>query len=87
MENLNDGRKFKIERILEEYDKRKAQKEVAEMFGMEIQHVSWVTQKNNYKHTRKITDENKREDEKISPVIVFERFDFLDQYPMANFQK
>lgn len=87
MKNSNDERKFKVERILEEYEKRKTQKEVAEMLKMEIQDVSWVTQENNYKHTRKITPENRREGEKISPAIVFERFDFLDKYPMENFQK
>lgn len=82
-----DNREFKIQRILEEYDKRKTQKEVAEMFSMEIKHVSWVTQENNYKHTRKITQENRKEDELIRPIIYLGDFAFLDKYPVENFKK
>ncbi len=84
---IMDERSFKIERILEKYDKRKTQKEVAEMFGMDIKHVSWVTQKNAYKHTRKITPENRKENERISPIIFLEEYEVLDQYPIENFQK
>lgn len=86
MDKIYEERKFKVERILEEYDKRKTQNEVAEMFGMSIEHVSWVTQENNYKHTRKITEENRKKDEVIRPVIFWNQFEYLDQYPIENFK-
>lgn len=86
MDKIYEERKFKVERILEEYDKRKTQNEVAEMFGMSSTHVSWVTQENNYKHTRKITEENRKEDEMIRPVIFWNQFEYLDQYPIENFK-
>lgn len=87
MQELIKDRAFKIDRILEEYDKRKTQKEVAEIFSMNIVHISWVTQKCNYKHTRKITQENRREDELIYPLLLLDEFEFLDQYPIENFRK
>ncbi len=86
MGTLINDRAFKIDRILEEYDKRKTQKEVAEMFDMSITHVSWVTQQNDYKHTRKITDENIKPGESISPIIDYKEFEYLDQYPIENFK-
>ena len=86
MDKIYEERKFKVERILEEYDKRKTQNEVAEMFGMSTEHVSWVTQENNYKHTRKITEENRKKDEVIRPVIFWNQFEYLDQYPIENFK-
>jgi hypothetical protein len=89
MSNLAEERKFKIDRIVEEYNKRKTQKEIAEMFGMNIKHVSWVTQLNNYKHTRKITGDNIREGKKINGIFLYEdeEYAFLDQYPIENFKK
>ena len=47
MDTKNEERKIKMSRIIEEYDKRKTQKEVADKFGMEIKDVSRVTQENN----------------------------------------
>jgi len=87
MGNTNKERNFKIDRIKEEYDKRKTQKEVAEKFDTSIVHVSWVTQLNNYKHTRKITPENKRPEEKIKAFSHLEDYAFLDKYPIENFRK
>lgn len=86
MGKLTDERKFKVDSIIEEYDKRKTQKEVAEMFGMDIKHVSWVTQQNDYKHTRKITNENIKPGESISPIINYDEFGYLDQYPIERFK-
>lgn len=86
MQDLARDRAYKIDRILEEYDKRKTQMEVAIMFQMEIKHVSWVTQENNYKHTRKITQENRKEHEIIKPILCYDDFGFLDQYPISNFK-
>lgn len=82
----SDERKYKVERILEEYDKRNSQEDIARKFGIRAEHVSWVTQMNGYKHTRKITPENRRENEKITPVIFYDDFDFLDVYPIENFK-
>lgn len=87
MNEIYEERKYKIERIIEEYDKRKTQMEVAEIFHMNPKHVSWVTQQNDYKHTRKITPENIKEGESISPIIEYEEFEYLDQYPIENFRK
>lgn len=81
-----EERAYKIDRILEEYDKRKTQQEVAAMFNMSKDHVSWVTQRCNYKHTRKITPENIKPEERISPIINYKEFEFLDQYPIENFK-
>ena len=86
MQNIMDSRKYKIERIIQEYDKRKTQKEVADMFLMDVKHVSWVTQEHNYKHTRKVTQENRKENELINGVIRFDDFEYLDQYPIENFK-
>lgn len=87
MQEFVKDRAYKIDRILEEYDKRKTQMEVAEMFSMDKRHVSWVTQENNYKHTRKITQENRKENELIKPILLLDDFEFLDQYPVENFKK
>lgn len=84
-DKIND-REFKITRIKEEYDKRKTQKEVADMFKMNIKHVSMVTQKNNYIHTRKITQENRKENETINAFTYYDEYEFLDQYPIGNFK-
>ena len=86
MNTVNEERKYKVERILEEYDKRKTQLEVAEMFGIEERYVSWVTQEFNYRHTRKITEENRKEGEIIRPIIEYSKFSYLDQYPIENFK-
>lgn len=81
-----DERRLKNNRIVKEYDKRKSQKEVAEMLGMSIQDVSYVTQLNNYRYTRKITPENRKDGEKNIPTIALEELNFLDKYPIENFQ-
>lgn len=81
-----EERALKVNRILEEYDKRKIQLEVAEMFKMSIKHVSRVTQRCNYIHTRKVTPENIKPKDSISPIIDYEKFEFLDQYPIQNFE-
>lgn len=87
MDTKNEERKIKMSRIIEEYDKRKTQKEVADKFGMEIKDVSRVTQENNYRHTRKITQENRKEDELINPCIKLDELSFLDKYSIENFEK
>lgn len=87
MGDIYEERKRKIERIIEEYDKRKTQVEIAKEFSMNERHVSWVTQGKNYRHTRKITPENIKEGEKINPILLMDDFVFLDQYPMENFIK
>lgn len=86
MDEIYEQRKKKIDRILEEYSKRKSQKTIAEMFNMSQTHVSWVTQKNNYFHTLDLTqcNPNKRA---IKPVIIYKEFEFLDQYPIKDFEK
>ena len=86
MQDIIADREYKNNRILEEYNKRKTQIEVAEMFQMDVKHVSRVTQENNYRHTRKITQENRKEHEVIKPVTFFGDFEFLDQYPIENFK-
>lgn len=87
MDNLIGERKYKVDRILEEYDKRKTQKEVAEMFNMDIKYVSWVTQQNDYKHTRKISSENIKPEESVSLIIDYNDFEYLDRYSIENFMK
>lgn len=82
-----EEREFKCERIVEEYSKRKTQKEVAGMFDMDEKDVSTVTQKYNYKHTRKITPETIREGESMKAFIQWGEFDFLDKYPIQKFEK
>lgn len=87
MENINQDRADKFLRVIEEYEKRKTQKEIADMFDMNIEHVSWVTQAKNNSHTRKITPENIRPGEKINPFVDLNDFEFLDKYPLKNFEK
>ena len=87
MGNIYEERKRKIERIIEEYDKRKTQAEIAKEFSINERYVSLVTQENNYRHTRKITQENIKEGEKIKPILLMDYFKFLDKYPMENFIK
>lgn len=82
-----EDRSYKIDRILEEYNKRGIQKEVAEMFNMKEEEVSKVTRLNNYWHTRKITPENKRPGEKISLFTHLDDYEFLDKYPIEDFKK
>lgn len=86
MLNLNDERIFKNNGIVAEYGKRKSQMEIADMFDMNVQDVSYVTQLNNYRHTIKITPENRRDDEKIMMAYTIEALSFLDKYPIENFQ-
>ena len=81
-----EERALKADKIIEEYAKRKTQDEVADLFGMTTEHVSKVTQKCDFRHTRKITEENIRPGECISPIIDYEKLNFLDKYPMQNFQ-
>lgn len=85
MTPINEEREKKINRILEEYKERGTQEDVAKMFGMEIEDVAFVTQKNNYYHTRKIKRNNIRKNESITPCIFLDDFDCLDKYPIENF--
>jgi DNA-directed RNA polymerase specialized sigma subunit len=85
--DIMEERNFKIDRILEEYGKRMTQEEVAQKLGMDIKDVSKVTRLSNHRHTRKITSENRREGEKIAAFTNLKECDFLDKYPLENFQK
>lgn len=87
MEKLYEERKKKISRIVEEYDKRNTQNDIAKMFSMNPRHVASVTQQKNYKHTRKVTIDNMRDGERINAINVLSDFEFLDQYPMENFEE
>ena len=87
MGDIYEERKRKIERIIEEYDKRKTQAEIAKEFSINERYVSLVTQEYNYRHTRKITPENIKDGEKINPITFMDKFGFLDKYPMENFTK
>lgn len=79
-------RKTKMDIILEEYNKRKSQKKITEEFGMSRTHVSWVTQKNNIYHTLNINEDNPT-GQPLKPEYCADDFNFLDKYPIENFQK
>ncbi len=86
MEQIYEERKIKIDRILEEYSKRKSQNTIAEMFNISQKHVSWVTQQNNYSHTLDLTQCNPN-NKMINPIIFYKDFEYLDKYPIENFIK
>lgn len=86
MKQIYEERKIKINRILEEYLKRKSQNMIAEMFNMSPKHVSWVTQQNNYFHTLDLKQCNPN-NKAINPIIFYEDFEYLDKYPIENFKK
>ncbi|MFR8473848.1 MAG: hypothetical protein ACLVCT_02875 [Lachnospira sp.] len=86
MEQIYEERKIKIDRILEEYSKRKSQNTIAEMFNMSQKHVSWVTQQNNYSHTLDLTQCNPN-NKMINSIIFYKDFEYLDKYPIENFIK
>ena len=77
--DINAERYNKINRIIEEYGKRYTQKEVADKLGMSLSDVRKVTMEENYRHTRKITQDNRRPGEKINLVTPY--YHFLDKYP------
>ena len=83
---LYEERIRKVERIVEEYAKRKTQQEVAGMFGMSVDEVGDITRLYDYKHTRKVSQDNIRKGESISPLISVDELKFLDNYPIQNFQ-
>lgn len=85
MDEIYEQRKKKIDRILEEYSKRKSQNAIAKMFHMSTKHVSLVTQENNYFHTLDLTQCNPN-NRAINPVIFYGKFEYLDQYPIENFR-
>ena len=85
--SIMEERNYKFGKVEDEYDKRKTQEEVSKKFNMGIKDVSKVTKKANFSHTRKITPENRREGEKISAFTHLEECDFLDKYPIENFEK
>ena len=85
MNEIYEERKEKINRILEEYSKRKSQNAIAKMFNMSPKHVSWVTQENNYFHTLDLTQCNPN-NRVINPIIFYDNFEYLDQYPIENFR-
>ena len=87
MDKVYEERKFKIDRIIEEYDKRKTQKEVADLFRMDLNDVAIVTKNHNYIHTRKITQDNRKKGELINLITVLDDYKFLDKYPIENFMK
>ena len=87
MQQIYKERKYKIDRIIGEYNNRKTQQEIADLFGMSIKEVAFVTQNHNYCHTRKIDQENIREGEYINPIILYDNYQFLDKYSIAKFQK
>lgn len=84
MEQICKERKIKIDRILEEYSKRKSQNAIAEMFDMSSTHVSWVTQENNFYHTLNLIECNPT-NRTVKPGISYEEFCFLDRYPVERF--
>lgn len=79
--DINAERYNKINRIIEEYGKRYTQKEVADKLGMSLSDVRKVTMEENYRHTRKITQDNRRPGEKINLVTPLSYYHFLDKYP------
>lgn len=83
---LYEERIRKVERIVEEYEKRKTQQEVADMFGMNVDEVGDITRLYDFKHTRKVSQDNIRKGESISPLISVDELKFLDNYPIQNFQ-
>lgn len=85
MNEIYEERKEKINRILEEYSKRKSQNDIAKMFNMSPKHVSCVTQKNDYFHTLDLTQCNPN-NRAINPVIFYDDFKYLDQYPIEIFR-
>lgn len=85
MNEIYEERKEKINRILEEYSKRKSQNAIAKMFNMSPKHVSLVTQENNYFHTLDLTQCNPN-NRVINPIIFYDNFEYLDQYPIENFR-
>ena len=55
MDQIADERFEKYDRIVEKYEERKTQQEVADMYGMNKRHVAKVTQLDNCHNTRKVT--------------------------------
>ena len=49
--------------------------------------VAKVTKLNNCKHTRKVTEENRKKGDMIRPLTTASDYDFLDKYPIENFEK
>lgn len=69
MDQIVNERFEKYDRIIEKYEERKTQQEVANMYGMNKRHVAKVTQLDNCHNTRKITCENVRKGEAMIPII------------------
>ena len=86
MDQIADERFEKYDRIVEKYEKRKTQQEVADMYGMNKRHVAKVTQLDNCHNTRKVTCENVRKGEAMIPIIFAYQLYFLDKYPIENFR-
>ena len=82
-----DKRPEKAKKIIEEYMKRETQQGVGNKFGMSEKEVRKVTQEFNFKHTRRVTPENRRPEETINPFAHYNKLDFLDNYPLENFKK
>lgn len=86
-EKVMKDRSFKKDKIMEEYDARNIQKDIAEKFNMSKNDVAKVTKLNNCKHTRKVTEENRKKGDMIRPLTTASDYDFLDKYPNENFEK
>lgn len=87
MDAILQERKSKIDKIRMEYDNRKTQEEIAQLLKMPVADVAKVTQALNYRHTRKATPENRKENERLHPFIDYNEFGFLDAYPLDNFSE
>lgn len=87
MDTVLQERKIKIDKIRTEYDKRKTQEEIAQLLKMSVADVEKVTQALNYRHTRKVTPETRKENELLNPIIDYNEFGFLDAYSLDKFLK
>lgn len=81
MDQITDERFEKYDRIVEKYEERRTQREVADMYGMNKRHVAKVTQLDNCHNTRKVTCENVRKGEAMIPIIFCIPIIFFRQIP------
>ena len=73
MDQIADERFEKYDRIVEKYEERKTQQEVADMYGMNKRHVAKVTQLDNCHNTRKVKKRRSYDSYNFCISIVFFR--------------
>lgn len=83
--NLRDQLQYKVNKIEELYSMRNTQEFISHRFSINIDDVGRATRILDFANTRKKNIFNLKKGEMLKPCYSIDEFEFLDKYPLENF--